>query len=148
MLDFSKLAAPVDALGNLQATLKQIAAQSQWEIVTGEKGWTITIPIGALRKQKVQVDFGQKDEAGHALLNIWSSCGSVMAENALMLLRYNSQLIHGAFAIQSSQDGEILALRANLLADTADVLELTRTITAIAWQADRVEEQLLGVDLA
>jgi membrane protease subunit (stomatin/prohibitin family) len=148
MLDFSKLAPPTDSLGKIQATLEKIASQSQWEIVKSDKRWTITIPIGALRKQKVQVDFGQQDDAGHALLSIWSPCGSVVADNALMLLRYNSQLIHGAFAVQSSEGAEMLTLRANLLADTADVLELTRTITAIAWQADRVEEQLLGVDLA
>jgi hypothetical protein len=35
-------------------------------------------------------------------------------------------------------------IRANQLAVTADALEITRVITAIAWQGDKVEGQLLG----
>lgn len=147
-LDFSKLSPPANSAENIKNTLKQIAAQSQWQIDDSGEAWTITIPIGALRKQKVHIDFSQKDDANHRLLSIWSSCGSLNSDNALMLLRYNSQLVHGAFAVQATDGADVLVLRANLLMDTADVLELTRTITAIAWQSDKVEEQMLGVDLA
>jgi hypothetical protein len=40
--------------------------------------------------------------------------------------------------------GEMIVIRANQLPDTADPLEITRVITAIAWQADKVEGKLLG----
>ena len=40
----------------------------------------------------------------------------------------------------------MIVVEANQLADTADPLEITRTIAAIAWQADRVEEKLLLTD--
>jgi hypothetical protein len=40
----------------------------------------------------------------------------------------------------------MVVVQANQLAQAADALELTRVITAIAWQADKVEEKLLGGD--
>jgi hypothetical protein len=40
----------------------------------------------------------------------------------------------------------VVVVQANQLADTADVLEVTRLITAVAWQADRAEEKLTGSD--
>jgi hypothetical protein len=39
---------------------------------------------------------------------------------------------------------DVLVIRGNLLADTADPLELTRTITAVAWQANQVDRQKLS----
>jgi hypothetical protein len=64
----------------------------------------------------------------------------------MTLLRYNAQMLHGAFAVQKSDAGELIVVQANQLADTADPLEVTRVITAIAWQADKVEEKLGGSD--
>ncbi len=145
-IDFSQLAAPADSTADIRSTLKRIASQSQWAVDDSSEPWKLTIPVGPLRTQVVYVDFSGQDDGGHALVSIWSSCGAVHAGHALTLLRYNSQLVHGAFAVRSTGGTDLLVLRGNLLADTADVLELTRTITAIAWQADRLEEQMLGVD--
>jgi hypothetical protein len=55
-------------------------------------------------------------------------------------------MIHGAFAVEKLDSGEVITVRANQLADAVDQLEITKTITAIAWQADKVEEKLLGTD--
>ena len=65
----------------------------------------------------------------------------------LALLRYNTKMVHGGFAIQDSEAGEMVIVQANQLSDTADPLEITRTMTALAWQADKVEEKLTGEDL-
>ncbi|QDV26182.1 SPFH domain-containing protein [Aureliella helgolandensis] len=145
-LDFSQLASPVDAVSRLQTVVRQLADSAQWNIEASEGQWTLTVPVGTLRKQRVHLDFSSQDDAGHAVMNIWSSCGSFSPGQAITLLRFNAQLIHGAFAIQVTEGNDLLVLRANLLVDTADALELTRTITSIAWQADRMEEQLYGVD--
>jgi hypothetical protein len=40
----------------------------------------------------------------------------------------------------------MIVVQANQLADTADPLEITRVMTAVAWQADKVEEKLGGGD--
>lgn len=146
-IDFSSLATP-NSKGDAKSTLRQVAQSAQWTVEEDGEQWKITVPVGTLRKQTVHVDFSNQDEAGHALVSIWSSCGAMNAQHATMLLRYNSQVIHGAFAIQSAHGSDLLVLRGNLLADTADGLELTRTITSIAWQADKFEEQMLGTDQA
>ncbi len=106
--------------------------------------WQVTVPIDAARKQRVTVEFGQADEKGHAMLTLWSVCGPAGEQNALTLLR-NTKLLHGAFAVRSLEGGEVLVIQANLMVDTL-ALEITRTLSAIAWQADKVEQQLLGGD--
>jgi hypothetical protein len=40
----------------------------------------------------------------------------------------------------------MIVVQANQLADTADALEVTRTVSAVAWQADKAEEKLTGTD--
>jgi membrane protease subunit (stomatin/prohibitin family) len=146
-LDFSELKAAGQAQSDVRGMVRTLAARSGWE-VSGEAGdsWTLTVPLGNLRKQQVHIDFGARDDEGDELLSVWSVCGDATAANAKSLLRHNARLVHGAFAYQMLDEQEHLTLRANLLADTADALELTRVITAIAWQADGVEQQLFGGD--
>jgi hypothetical protein len=62
----------------------------------------------------------------------------------MALLRYNTKLLHGAFAVEKVGGAEMVVLAANQLADTIDPLEVSRVLTAIAWQADKVEQQLMG----
>jgi hypothetical protein len=64
----------------------------------------------------------------------------------MVLLKFNQQMVHGAFAVQATSSGDMVVVQANQLADTADALEVTRTLTAVAWQADKAEEKLTGGD--
>ncbi|GIW99859.1 MAG: hypothetical protein KatS3mg111_3192 [Pirellulaceae bacterium] len=146
-LDFSSLAGD-NAAPNVPAVLRQLATANGWNIQEADAVWKIEVPVGALRKQIVEVLFSLQDDQGHPVISIQSSCGPADARQAANLLRFNAQLIHGAFAIQRTDGTDRLVLRENLLAQTADPLELLRAITAIAWQADRYEEQVLGGDQA
>ena len=80
------------------------------------------------------------------MINLSTPCGPATEENAMTFLRYNAEMMHGAFAIESTPTGDAIVIEANQLADTADALELTRTIAAIAWQADQIEAKLSGDD--
>jgi hypothetical protein len=53
-------------------------------------------------------------------------------------------MVHGAFAVQSGPAGDVVAICASQLAATIAPLDVTKLVSAIAWQADRVEEKLLG----
>ena len=106
----------------------------------------ITVPIGTLRKQLVSVEFGQTDKSGHSMVNYWSICGPVTEKNALSLLRYNTQMLHGAFAVRKVGTAEVVVIQANQLAETLDPLEVSRVLSAVAWQADQVEQKLVGRD--
>lgn len=56
-------------------------------------------------------------------------------------------MVFGAFAIVDGPSGAIAVLQANQLASTANLPEVTKLLTAIAWQADKVEEKLGGADM-
>ncbi|PQO40924.1 SPFH domain-containing protein [Blastopirellula marina] len=127
--------------------IKNVTQVSGWPLSeTSADEWVINVPVSALRKQNVHVTFGQKDDDGNELVVYHSFCGPANERNAMALLRYNTKMIHGAFAVEKGDAGEIITVRANQLADTVDQLEVTKTLTAIAWQADKVEEKLLGSD--
>jgi membrane protease subunit (stomatin/prohibitin family) len=141
--DFGDLA---PAVTDPQALVRAVATAAGYEIVEDGDAWTITVPTGSLRKQVVQVRFDAKDEEGHALISYTSICGPATENNAMKLLRYNTRLVHGAFAVADFGSGEMVVIQANQLADTADPMEVTRVLTSVAWQADKVEEKLLGDD--
>jgi membrane protease subunit (stomatin/prohibitin family) len=126
--------------------VRSVAQSAGWQLTDTGEQWQVVVPVGPLRKQRVTVRFDVKDPEGNQMLVFSSVCGPANDKNAMSLLKYNAQMIHGAFAIESGPAGDVIAVRANELAKMIDPLEVTRVITAIAWQADKVEEKLLGSD--
>jgi len=142
-LDFGDLQA---AAPDAKQLVQSVIQSSGWTCQESGDTWQVTVPIGTLRRQTVTITFGGKDSEGQAVIAYRSTCGPANANNAMALLRYNTKMVHGAFAVENTPGGEMVVVQANQLADTADVLEITRVITAVAWQADKVEEKLLGTD--
>ena len=142
-LNFDALAPSAD---DVRSLVRQVISSNGWQAQENGDRWTIQIPIGSLRKQRVEIDFNAKDDEGHSIVAVTSVCGPFNEKNATALLSYNTRLVHGAFAVIDGSSGKQVVVRANQLADTADPLELTRTITSVAWQADKVEEKLTGKD--
>ena len=92
------------------------------------------------------IAFGQHDESGHPVVSFRATCGPATEQNAQALLRYNSKLVHGAFAFEKVGDREMVTLQGSVLADTLTGPLVSQVLTAIAWQADKVEEKLTGSD--
>jgi membrane protease subunit (stomatin/prohibitin family) len=126
--------------------VRSVAQSSSWQVTEGDGQWQIVVPVGPLRKQKVNVQFDAKDTEGNSMLAFSSVCGPATNQNAMELLKFNTQMVHGAFAVESSPAGDVIVVRANQLTATADPLAVTKVISAIAWQADKVEEKLSGGD--
>lgn len=143
-LDFQQLA---KAKADPRAVVRASAQASGWPIAESGDTWRIQVGVGPLRKQTVTVNFATQDPQGSRLISYSSPCGPATAENALVLLKLNSRLVHGAFAVQETPSGDRVVMQANQLADTADSLEVTRLLSAVAWQADQAEEQLTGKDV-
>jgi len=141
--DFGDLA-PVTS--DPKSMVRNVASSAGYTINESGDTLQITVPIGALRKQLVTVEFGQTDKSGHSMVNYWSICGPLSEQNALALLRYNTKMLHGAFAARTIGTAEMVVLQANQLAETLDPLEVSRVLSAIAWQADQVEQKLVGGD--
>ncbi|NLS97015.1 MAG: SPFH domain-containing protein [Planctomycetaceae bacterium] len=142
-MDFGDLA-PVAA--DPKQLVRAAAEANSFAVEEAGNSWLITVPVGSLRKQVVHVEFGAKDDQGHEMVNYWSVCGPVSPQNALALLRYNTSILHGAFAVRSVTGAEMVVLQANQLAETLDTLEVSRTLAAIAWQADKAEQKMVGSD--
>jgi hypothetical protein len=143
-LSFDELASSTTT--DPKALVRGVAAAAGWQVAEAGDVWHVTVPVGALRKQVVNIRFGGEDREGHPIIAYSSTCGPANEKNAMTLLRYNTQMVHGAFAVEKTPAGETIVVQANQLADTADLLEVTRVVTAVAWQADKVEEKLLGSD--
>ena len=141
--DFGDLA-PVTT--DPKAMVRSVATAAGYTIEESGETLRITIPLSTLRKQLVNVEFGKTDKSGHSMVNYWSICGPVSEKNAMSLLRYNTKMLHGAFAVREVNGTELVALQANQLAETLDPLEISRVLSAVAWQADQVEQKLSGGD--
>src|SRR5690606_7830360 len=124
--------------------VRTVAEAAGYRIADTPEGFDITVPIGTMRKQVVHVQFGEQDDEGHEIVRFHSICGPASERNAMQLLRYNTRMVHGAFSVVQQGKEEKIAIQANLLSETADALEVNRVLAAVAWQADRVEEKLLG----
>ncbi len=146
--DFGDLAPAAAASGQRggdpKALVRAVAQSAGYTITEGGDRWDITVPIGSLRKQIVRVAFDRKDEDGQAILSFTSICGPSSEGNAMKLLKYNQNLVHGAFAVIEEGGQDKIAIQANQLAASADPLAVSRILSAVAWQADKVEEKLLG----
>jgi hypothetical protein len=142
-LDFGDLA-PVTR--DPKAMVGSVAEAAGYKVASEGEALQVTVPLQSLRKQKVAVEFGRSDESGHPIVAFWSICGPAAEKNAMSLLRYNTKMLHGAFAVRSVGGAEMIVLQANLMAETLDPLEISRVLSAIAWQADKVEQKLVGED--
>ena len=141
--DFADLA-PVTT--DPRSMVRGVAEAAGYKIAGSGDTIQITVPIGSLRKQLVAVEFGRTDKSGHSMVSCWSICGPASEKNAMSLLRYNTQILHGAFAAKNAGGAEVVVIQANQLAETLDPLEVSRVLSAVAWQADQVEQKLLGGD--
>ena len=142
-LDFSSAKPASDA--DLLTTIQRLAQQLGWALEETEKNsFSAVVSLASARRQKVYLELDRKDHDGNRVLGIWSTCGTINPSAAMTVLRNNDSVVHGAFAIRRLPEGEILVLRSNLLADLTDAGEIAKIVSAIAWQADQVEQQLSG----
>lgn len=130
-----------------KSMVKAVAQSSNWKVNEEGEALKLVVPVGTLRKQTVEVRFGGKDRDGKDMVSYTSTCGPASPQNAMALLKYNTQMVQGAFAIQEGPSGDVVVICAGQLVATLTPLEVTKLVTAIAWQADKVEEKLVGEDV-
>ena len=94
----------------------------------------------------INVEFGQADPAGHPTVNYWSVCGPYVEKDAAELLRYNTGMLHAALAVKKVGTADVVVLQTNQLAEAIAALDVSRVLSAIAWQADQIEQKLVGDD--
>jgi hypothetical protein len=146
-LDFGGLSrAAAQPSADPKQLVRTVAQSAGWQCLESGEAWQVVVPVGPLRKQAVVIRFDQKDAEGHSLISYSSVCGPSTPENAMQLLKLNAQMVMGAFGVQSTASGDVVIVCFSQLAVTSTALDVSRTITSIAWQADKVEEKLMGGD--
>lgn len=110
-------------------------------------GLRITLPVRELRKQIVYVEPVEPTQEHGAFVRFWSVCGPAGEKNAAALLRYNARILYGAFAFHKVGEQDMIVLQANVLMEGLMPAEVLRILSAIAWQADAVEQRLTGQDV-
>jgi hypothetical protein len=126
------------------AIVRAVANAAGYTVAESGGALQVTVPLGALKKQVVNVEIGPADAQGHAALNYWTVCGPYQEKNAADLLRFNTGTLQGAFAIRKIGGADMVVLQANQHAETLTPLEVSRVLSALAWQADQVEHNVLG----
>jgi len=128
------------------ALVRAAAAAGGYQLDESSQPWRVAVPVGPMRKQLVYVEFTGGAGGGPGGVACWSICGPYREENAAPLLRFNMSLVLGAFAIRKVGEQELTVLQVNLPAATLSMPEVNRALSAIAWQADQVEQSLFGTD--
>lgn len=131
---------------DVPAMVRTAIAAAGYQVDESSQPWRVAVPIGPMRKQLVCVEFTAAAGGGPGGVACWSICGPYREENAAQLLRFNMSLVLGAFAIRKVGAQEMTVLQVNLPAATLSVPEISRALSAIAWQADQVEQSLFGTD--
>ncbi len=110
-------------------------------------GLRITLPVRELRKQVVYAEPVEPTQEHGPFVRFWSVCGPANERNAAALLRYNARILYGAFAFHKVGNQDMIVLQANVLMEGLTPPEVLRILSAIAWQADAVEQRLTGQDV-
>ncbi|HOM16822.1 MAG TPA: SPFH domain-containing protein [Thermoguttaceae bacterium] len=126
--------------------VQAVAQAAGYQLDTSGPTWQVTVPVGPLRKQLLHVEFPSAQAGTASALAVWTLCGPARPDSALELLQYNAQLMYGALAVREIQGAPTVVLQAMLPLAGLDPVALTRTLSAVAWQADQLEEKLTGQD--
>ena len=129
-----------------KAVVRSVVVAAGYSASESPEAIEAIVPLGSLRRQRVRIEFGQRDAEGHPIVRIRSLCGPFDPAHALTLLRHNESLLYGALAVEVVEGRQVVVLQANRLAEALDPLDLSRVIAALAWQADQVEQRLVGTD--
>ena len=136
-----------DATSDPIALVREFASRSGYQVEETADKLKVLVPVGNLRKQIVWCGVYQPQSTGGQVVRFWSVCGPATEKNAVALLRFNAQLAIGAFAYDKLDGQEVIILQTTVPAATMTVFDVARILPALAWQADRVEEQLSGEDI-
>jgi membrane protease subunit (stomatin/prohibitin family) len=128
-----------------KAMVRGVATAAGYAINESGDRMQLTIPVGPLRKQRVDVEFPAGPQA-EQVVRFWSVCGPATEQNSMALLRFNASLAHGAFAVSKIGDQEMIVLQTNQALAGLNPLEVGRVLAALAWQADQAEQRLTGAD--
>jgi len=113
---------------------------------TGEDAYRVELSLEEGKRQDVSVAFGLKDHEGSPIVIVYSDCGPARPEHYETALRLNLKMPYGALAIRDRGGVPYLVMFNTLLHEALSPLELCKSITTVGERAERVHEELSGLD--
>jgi hypothetical protein len=116
------------------------------EPVGSRRSFRFKLPLDEGRSQKVNVYFGREDPDGDELVVIYSECGPAHPKLYETVLRKNTAMPAGAFAIRDIDGKPHFVVVDTMIAATVTPRALAKKIENIAARADSVEKALTKED--
>lgn len=144
--------AGLDALGPYEAldpsepdpspAIRNLVERAGFEATAASHGWRMLVPLHGARSQAVYIGPAGTDLDGRVLLALISICGPANERDLRSLLKLNSRMIEGHFAIKMLRGEEYFVVVRTLAADSVMHLPAALIVRRIALAADGLEDRL------
>ncbi|MBN4049819.1 hypothetical protein JYT84_00165 [bacterium AH-315-M10] len=109
------------------------------------RGFMFRVELAGGRTQFVMMNFSGRDEEGSDLIKFLTLCAPVgSGAHNEALLKANPKLSYGGIGIVRIDDEDLYVLTNTQLVDTADLEELTKSVSYLAAKGDELEAMLTG----
>jgi hypothetical protein len=105
-------------------------------------GWQLVVPLSLDRKQAVYLGPAGTDAEGRAIMGLISVCGPVNDRDCRTLLKLNSRIVDGHFAVRVLRGEEYFVVIENLAVDTIEAVDASKLVQRVAELADGLEDRL------
>ena len=140
--------APEPADPDTTRLIHAIVSRSGFEASLSLNSWRLIVPLPLDRRQAVYLGFAGNDPEGRTIVSLVSVCAPVDDRHSRNLLKMNSRLVEGHFAIKNLRGEDYFVVIENLAVDNADTIDAASLVRRIAETADGLEDRLSrGLDL-
>ena len=140
--------APEPADPDTSRLIRAIVTRSGFESTPSLNGWRLIVPLPLDRRQVVYLGFAGNDHEGRTIVSLVSVCAPVDDRHSRNLLKMNSRLVEGHFAIKNLRGEDYFVVIENLAVDNADQVDAASLVRRVAETADGLEDRRSrGLDL-
>ncbi len=133
---------PEPADPDVSRLVQEFVNRSRQEVSPSGRGWRLVVPLSLDRRQAVYVGTGGTDAFGRALVSLVSVCGPVNDRDCRRLLKLNSRIVEGHFAIRVLRGEEYFVVIENLAVNALATVDSQALVQRIAEMADSLEDRL------
>jgi hypothetical protein len=145
---FEPYEVPEPADPDLTRLILEFVRASRHDAIPSGRGWRLVVPLRLDRKQAVYVGPAGTDADGFAFLSLVSVCGPVNERDCRALLKLNSRIVEGHFAIRVLRGEEYFVVIENLAVKSLASRDAEKLVCRVAELADGLEDRLSrGADI-
>lgn len=133
---------PEPADPDVARLVDQFARSSGYEATPTRRGWRLVVPLRLDRRQAVYIGPAGTDSEGRSIVSLVSVCGPVDERDCRGVLKLNSRIVEGRFAVRVLRGEEYFVVIENVAADSLARLSASNLVRRVAQSADGLEDRL------